>query len=77
LRVNHAVAIAGDTLAWTFRINGVDTALTATVAGGGTTASITGQAVLLSKADVFSMKLLQSSTTTQASMAGKAAVTLI
>lgn len=76
IRIHHTNAISGDTLAWTFRINGVDTALTATVASGGTTASLTGQSVAVAKGDRGSMSLVQSSTTAQASLAGKAAVTL-
>ena len=64
----HFTPLTPDTLTYTLRKNGVDTTVTYTVAGGGTSQSITGQALSVAAGDRLSMKVVQSSTTAQAAL---------
>jgi hypothetical protein len=72
LRIHHAVANA-DSFIYTVRVNGVDTALTVTMAGGAVTNTATA-AIAVNNGDIVSVKTVQSSTTAGASMEPRATV---
>lgn len=68
LRVKIATAFAVASFTVTLRVNGVDTALTVTVAAGATSGSITGGSVSVVDKDLLTLKYTQTTTEAQAAL---------
>lgn len=65
--ITHGTAVV-DTIAYTFRVNAADSALTCTMASNGTAVNVTGQSVALAAGDKITLKSIQSSNTVQAGL---------
>ncbi len=74
LRVRANAALATNSVTVMVRKNGVNTALTVTLAGAGTSGAITGQSVAFAAGDRVSLSLTQSSTEAQAAWNFRAVV---
>lgn len=66
--------LATDSVTYTLQVNTVDTALTCTIAPGGTAANLTGQAVAVVAGDLLRMKVRQNGTEVQAALQARVAI---
>lgn len=70
----HGVATATDNITYTLQINGVDTALTATILATQQSANLTGQAVVVAAGDRLTMKIRQNGTESVGALASRQSV---
>jgi hypothetical protein len=61
--IAHLVATVTDTMAYTLRINGVDTSITATMASSGSAVNDTAHTAAFVAGDLISIKAIQSGST--------------
>jgi len=75
IRVRHGGQQWATAVTYTLRINGVDTAVTCTVASSGTTASASGFSVAVAKGDRLSVKVVEASAVAASNADARVAIT--